>query len=125
MNTGIARTLPLVVLDLARFTSNKHMDVVVSNERIRCRRGIGLSSIKANIKLLLKMKVLRREDPSPDRLKQLKKMKGGFSSRRRYLVWNPQSKWRVPEGEQAMRAIAKEWNQYHRRSAKDESSPVH
>ncbi len=121
LGRGLARALPLVVMDLARFTDTEHMDVVATNEGIRRRRGIGLPAVKATINLLLHMKVLRKEKPSPPRLAELRdRVPGGFGGNRRYLVWNPRSKWEIPRDEREVRAIARQWHLYQRRPIEDE-----
>ena len=75
---GMAKTLQLVVIDLMRYTDLKNRDVIVSNKGIAGRRHLSSSSVKAAMSLLQKMKVLRRDAPTPARYnelnRQLKKM---------------------------------------------------
>ena len=107
---GIGRALKLVVLDLVRYTDWHYGDVIITNEGIRRRSGLGLSSIKAVISLLVKMEVLRRANPPPERLAELQRnAPGGFGPRRRYLVWNPHSEWCMPTLSTAYYDIQRLW----------------
>lgn len=93
---SLSRSLTLVALDLAKYTDNAYHDAVVTNKSIAARRAIGEEQVKAVIELLVRLKILRKEDPNPERLRQLKGIPGGFSGNRRRLVWNPQAMWLLP-----------------------------
>jgi hypothetical protein len=108
----VARVLLLVIMDLARFTDTRHGDVVVTNHGIAERRGIGLPAVKATIRLLRESKVLRKTEPRLDRYRELKEMPGGFDRNRRYLVWNPQTEWQIPETTEGLSALVMIWNHY-------------
>jgi hypothetical protein len=101
-----------VVMDLARFTDNLNGDVIVTNQGISDRRGIGLPAVKACLRLLQQLGVLRKTEPSPDRRAELRQAPGGFSNKRRYLVWNPQSKWRVPDTPEGVMMAIEVWSGY-------------
>ncbi len=121
LSRGLARALPLVVLDLARFTDNEQGDCIVTNRGISKRRGMGLPSVKATIRLLLQMNVLNKGWPSPHRLAQLqKKVPGGFSRHRRYLTWNPRSMWQIPKSLDEMEMRANQWESYVSKRVQDE-----
>ncbi len=115
---SIARVLWPVVMDLAKHTDNRHHDVVVANKGIAERRVVGEPNVKAAIWLLIKLRVVRREDATFERLQQLKRNMMRFTSRMRYLVWNPQSEWNLPETVEAYDQIAASWNQYVGKSRK-------
>ena len=108
----LARTLMAVLMDLARYTDNVHGDVIVTNNGIMERRGVSLSSVKATIKLLLELHVLQKTEPAGERLFQLRQVPGGFSGKRRYLVWNPQSKWRLSDSDESTTTVIALWNDY-------------
>jgi hypothetical protein len=108
----LARTLMAVLMDLARYTDNEHGDVIVTNNGIVARRGVSLSSVKATIKLLLELHVLQKTEPSGERLFQLQQVPGGFRRNRRYLVWNPQAKWRLSDSEEGIATVIALWNDY-------------
>lgn len=108
----MARVLPLVFMDLARFTDTRHGDVVVTNDGIAERRGVGLPAVKSTIKLLIERCVVRKTEPALGRFAELKRLPGGFSRNRRYLVWNPQSKWRLPQTSAGLAALVAVWTQY-------------
>lgn len=107
-----AAALTHVALDLARYTDNVHHDCIVSNNGIASRRPVGTAAVKATVKLLVSRGVLTKTTPSPARREELKRAPGGFNSTRRYLVWNPRSKWRLPESEEGLDMLIDEWNQY-------------
>ncbi len=106
---SIARVLWPVVMDLAKYTDNTHHDVVVANKGIAERRVVGEPNVKAAIRLLIKLRVVRREDASFERFQELQRNMVRFTSRMRYLVWNPQSEWKLPETVEAYDQIAALW----------------
>lgn len=108
----LARTLMVVVMDLTRYTDNVHGDVIVTNRGIVERRGVSLSSVKATIKLLLELHVLRKTEPADERLFQLQQVPGGFTRRRRYLVWNTQAMWRLPDSDEGLEVAITLWNDF-------------
>ncbi len=117
---GLARAPDLVTLDLVRFTDTKHGDVIVTNHGISRRRGIGLPSVKATVKLLQQLHVLRKEAPTPERVAELAQIPGGFDGNRRYLVWNPRSQWRIPKTLNEIQQVAERYHAYLGRAGKEE-----
>ena len=116
---AIARVLWLVVLDLARYTDNQHHDVVVTNQGIADRRGVGLPNVKAAIWLLKKLRIVRSESPSFERFQDLKRNMARFTSQRRRLVWNSQERWILPGTPEELDQIAMLWNDYVGKSRKN------
>lgn len=108
----LSRTLTSVLMDLARYTDNVHGDVVVTNKGIAERRVVSLTFVKATIKLLLELHVLQKTEPPGERLFQLYQIPGGFSGKRRYLVWNPQSKWRLANSDEGLTALITLWTHF-------------
>ena len=108
----LSRTLSAVLMDLARYTDNVHGDVIVTNKGIAERRSVSLTAVKATIKLLLQLKVLQKTEPPFDRLLELQQVRGGFRRNRRYLVWNPQSMWRLSDSDDGITTVITLWNDF-------------
>lgn len=108
----MSQVFSLVVLDLARHTNNEHLDIVVSNGGVCRRRAVGGPGVRAVIHLLLDWSVLEKRRPSAKRLVKLNKRIPGFGGQRRYLVWNEQDKWRLPETDGDLASVAEFWTRY-------------
>jgi hypothetical protein len=109
---SIAQVFSLVVLDIARYTDGQHLDVIISNGGLRSRRAVGGASVKAVIHLLVEWGVLDRRRPSAERLAELNGRMPWFGGQRRYLVWNKQEKWNLPETDGQLAAVAEFWKRY-------------
>jgi hypothetical protein len=109
---ALSRTLTSVLMDLTRYTDNVHGDVIVTNKGIAERRVVSLTFVKATIKLLLELHVLQKTEPAGERLFQLREVPGGFSGKRRYLVWNPQAKWRLPDSDEGLTTVITLWSDF-------------
>ena len=108
----MAQVFSLVVLDLARHTDNKHLDVVVSNGGVCRRRAVGGPGARAVIRLLVEWGVLEKGRPSVTRLAELNERIRGFGGQRRYLVWSSQAKWNLPGTPEDFAAVAEFWKRY-------------
>ena len=121
---ALARSMSLVVMDLARFTDTRNGDVVVTNCGISERRGIGGPAVKATIKLLLERQVVRKVEPAYERRTELQRLPGGFHRNRRYLIWNHQERWQLPRDQEELVAMITQWNEYLGRSSQMRAKQV-
>jgi hypothetical protein len=109
---SMAQVFSLVVLDLAKHTDSQRLDVLVSNGGVSRRRAVGGPGVKAVIRLLIDWGVLGKRRASTSRLAEINERIPGFGKHRRYLVWNEQEKWRLPETDDDLAAVAEFWKRY-------------